>query len=167
MAVLYSEDSTETSSNYNWNAATDNDAGTFVPTASGTPTELVIRLAGIAGTPTGDFYIRNQNTVSGATTYATASNVTLASGSNTIALTGGTTISSGTTYYLWFARETASTVYPQFQYQSTGANLTQYRSTAADSDPTTVWFTGNISFDINGTLSTVKSKGSITLLGVG
>lgn len=148
--TIYSATSIETNSNYNWNEATDNYAATFTPSTSGTPTKLWIHVLGIAGTPVGNFYIRNQNTVSGATTYATATGITLSAGQNVIYLTGGTALTASTTYYLWFARTTASTVYPQFQYKSTGASLTQYRATAINADPTTSWFTGDINFNLTG-----------------
>lgn len=153
MATLYSHTSTETSGNCNWNVATDNYASPFVATGSGIPDQLVLRISSVTGTPTCNIFIRNQNTVSGATTYASASGVTLTSGTNTISLTGVASITATNTYYVWIARTSDTSNFPAPYFKTTGAAYTQYRAAAADSDPTTSWFTGDISMDVNGTLS--------------
>lgn len=135
-------------SNWNNNAATDNYAGQFTATATGVPNQLVIVAHTITGTPTGDFFIRNQNTASGATTYASATGVTLSSGTNTISLTGGTTMTSGNTYYLWFGRTSNASNFPSFDGDYTTGNY--YKSTAANADPSAFWQNLSIKMTING-----------------
>lgn len=150
MATLYSFTSTADFSNFNWNTNTDNYAWTFQPSTAGYPNSLVLRLQGVTGTPQGIFYIRNQNTASGATTYATSGTVTLSAGSNTISFTNSGKINTGTTYYVWFARTSDSSNYPAIYLKSIAPTYTIYRSTAANADPTTSWKAGDISMDITG-----------------
>lgn len=129
-------------SNWNWNAANDNYAEPFQPTATGIPTSVDIDVASIVGTVTCEMYIRNQDTASGATTYASATGINLTAGVNTIPFAGGgSSITSGNTYYFWFVRTSSDTNYPRFNGDYSGGAHSYRRSTASNSDPTTVWTT--------------------------
>ena len=144
MATLYSyATSSGAASNWNNNAPTDNFAYQFAATATGVPGSMVINVRGTfgAGACVFDFYIRDQRTISGATTYATATAITLVPGGNNVTFSGGSSITSGNTYYLWQARTSASTDYPQFDGNFGGGPNTLYKSTASNADPNTSWLT--------------------------
>lgn len=151
MATLYSFTSTGTNANFNdANFSPQNFCWTFSPSTSGTPNQLVLRVNTVTGTPTGDFYIRNQNTASGATTYGSATGVTLTAGTNTITLTGGAQITAGGTYYCWFSRTSNSSNFPNIYANNSSPAYNIYRAVGT-SDPNSLWFAGDISFDVNGT----------------
>lgn len=158
MANLYSYTSTNNNTWLNWNAANDNYAWSFTPTATWTPTNIILRLQSIVGTPTGNFYIKADKTAA-STTYGTATWVTLSAWSNTIPLTWGTSITSWTTYWVFFERTSAVTSYPRLYNEYTSPPTEQFwRSTAANIDPDTRYdsWSKNIgmSMDITGTTTT-------------
>lgn len=151
MATLYAQTTQNSFSNFNWNSNNDNYAWSFVPTATGVPTQLVISLQGVTGTPTGEFYIKSDKTFA-STTYGSVTGVTLTSGVNTLTLSSGAQINSGTTYWVYFRRTSNSSNYPAIQFDTGKTNYPIYRSTAINIDPATLWQTFDIKMSINGTL---------------
>lgn len=151
MATLYTQTSSNTSGNFNWNAANDNYAWSFVAATTWIPNQLVLNVASITGTPVGNFYIKADKTAASAT-YGSASWVTLASGDNTITLTGGATITAWGTYWVYFERTTNTSNVPSISYDSWKTNYPVYRSASSNIDPATSWFTNDIRMSINGTL---------------
>jgi len=157
MAVLYAQTTQNNFSNFNDNDATDNYAWQFVPTASGTPTNMVLSLQGVSGSPVCNFYIRANRTAA-STTYATATSVSLTSGNNTITWSGASQINSGTTYWIYMAVTTNLAVgYPQIQYDTAKNNYQIYRSSASNIDPDTFWQTNDVKMTINGTLASTAN----------
>ena len=159
MATLYAQTTSNDYSNWNDNNSTDDRyAWQFAPTTSGTPTEIVLDLNGISGSPTGNIYISADKTLA-ATDYGSATGVAFTSGVNTIALTGGAQINSGTTYWVFFVRTTTpATGYPKFKYDTAKTNYQSWRSTAGGIDPNNLWFTSDIKMTINGDLVTESSR---------
>lgn len=148
MATLYSQTSSNTNSNFNWNWANDAYAWSFVPSATGIPTQIILNVASITGTPTGNFYIKASNLIASAT-YWTAIGVTLSAWDNTITLTGWSSITSWGTYWVYFDRTSSSANVPAISYSTALTNYPVYRSLAANNDPTTLWFTNDIRMQIN------------------
>jgi len=154
MATLYAQTTQNTFSNFNWNGANDNYAWSFKPSVTGIPTSITINLAGISGTPTGNLYIKADKTAA-STTYGTASSVTFTgSGDNIFTITGGSQITANTEYYVYFQRTSGSSAYPQIRYNTSLTNYVTYRSTSSNVDPSTVWFSYDITMTISGTTAT-------------
>lgn len=157
MATLYSQSTQNTFSNFNdGTVANANYAWQFTPTASGTPTQVTLYAQGIVGTPTGNVYIKADKTIA-STTYATATGVTFVTGSNVFTFTGATSITSGVTYWIYFQRTSASTVYPQLQYDTAKTNFQTWKPSASNIDPNTLWFTFDVKMLVEGTATSIKT----------
>jgi hypothetical protein len=164
MATLYTQTTQSTSSNFNdGTVANARYAWQFVPTTTGTPTNIKLYCQGIVGTATGEIYIKADKTLA-STTYGSATALTFATGENSIALSSGAQITASTTYWVFFVRTTASTAYPQFQYDTAKTTYHAWRPSASNIDPDTDWFTFDIKMTIDGTA--VSASNNLTLLGV-
>lgn len=145
---LYAQTTSNTSSNFNWNANNDNYAWSFVASASWVPNQLTLEVSSITGTPVCDFYIKSDKTLS-STTYASATGITLTSWSNNITLTWWTNIGAGVTYWIYMARTTNTSNVPAIAYDTGKTNYPVYRSTSSWVDPSTLWFTNDIRMTIS------------------
>lgn len=154
MATLYSQTSSTTFSNYNWNSANDNYAFNFTPIVTWTPNELVLDLNGISWTPVCDFHIKAAATIASPSLWG-ATWVTMTSWVNTITLTWWSSISSWTEYWVFMSRTSWSSDYPQIKQNWSSPTKSLYRATAINSDPSTLWQTTDVKMTINGTLSSV------------
>lgn len=162
MITLFSTtaDATKTFSNFNWNAAPDNYAFSFVPTASGVPTQFVISNNGASGTLS--FTIRANKTAA-STSYGTTGSVSLAAGSNTFSISGGAQINSGTTYWVYF---TVTGGTPTINYNNPGTpKNAMWRSSASNIDPDTLWFSADIITTISG--NPPATSNNLLLMNVG
>ena len=165
MTTLYSYTSTNNNTGLNWNSTPDNYAWSFTPTVTGTPNQLVLRIASIVGTPVGDFYIKADKTAA-STTHASATGVTISAGTNTISLSGGVQIDSGTRYWVYFARTSSINDYPRPYNEYASPPTEQFwRSSSAGIDPNTRYDSGvkniGMSMDINGTTGASSSIKSV------
>lgn len=135
--TLYTYTSTNNNTWLNWNNANDNYAWSFTPTASWTPTSLVLRMHSIVWTPTGNFYIKANKTAA-STTYWTATWITLTSWTNTIRLTWWSALTSWTQYWVYFQRTSNSSNYPRIYNEYTSPPAQQFwRSSTSNIDPDT------------------------------
>lgn len=153
--TMYTYTSTNNNTGLNWNAANDNYAWSFTPTASWTPTSLVLRMQSIVWTPTGNIYIKGDKTAA-STTYGSATGVTFTSWANTIAITGWSAMTSGVTYWIYFQRTSDTSNYFRIYNEYTSPPAQQlWRSSASNIDPDTrydsvsknIW----VSMDLTGT----------------
>lgn len=151
---IYSQTTSNTSGNFNWNANTDNYAWSFVPTVTWLPNQLTLEVSSITGTPICDFYIKSDKTFT-STTYASATWVTLSAGSNVISMTWLLTITVGITYWIYMSRTTNTSNVPSIAYDTGKTNYPVYRSTSSWVDPTTLWFTNDIRMTVSWTASFV------------
>lgn len=148
MATLYAQTTTNNFSNFNdGTVANANYAWSFVATATGIPAQITLYTNGIVGTPTGEIYIKDGKTFA-SNTFGSKTGITFTSGANVIALTGGSTITSGNTYWVYFRRTTASTIYPQFQYDTTKNNYHIWRPSASNIDPDVDWQNNDVKMSI-------------------
>lgn len=149
MATLYAQTTQNNYSNFNdGTVANRNYAFEFVPSATGTPTQITLDLQGVSGTPTGEVYIKADKTFA-STSYGQATGLTWTSGTNTITLTSGAQINSGTKYWVYLRFTSNSSNYAQIRYDTGKTNYKMYRPSASNIDPDTLWFT----FDIKTTIS--------------
>jgi hypothetical protein len=167
MATLYSYTSTNNNTGWNWNGANDNGALSFTPTATGTPTQVVLRIATITGSPVIDLYIQGDKTI-GSANYGSATGVSITAGTNTISISGGAQITSGTRYWIYIKRTSSISNYFNFYNEYTSPPTEQYwKSTASNIDPDSRYDSGvkNIgaSMDVNGTLAGASANPAFLL----
>lgn len=105
--TLYEQQAKNTYSNFNWNSSPDAYAWQWTPTASGTPTQIILPCHSVVGTATGDISIRSDRT-STSTSFGSATAITFVAGDNVIDLSGAAPVAAGSTYWVYFKRTSAS-----------------------------------------------------------
>jgi hypothetical protein len=155
LTTLYSQTKEDTHSNFNWNSGNDIYGWPWVPPVTGIPNKITLKVRSVTGTPTGNVCLAE---LSGTTPIilGCSSDVTFVSGDNAIAISTTATVTAGKMYFVKFTRTSDASNYPSFTYKYPG-QLPVYRATAANSQPMTLWFTGDIAMIIEGTVPQVAA----------
>jgi len=167
--TCYSYTSTGNNTGWNWNAPNDNGAFSFTPTTSCVPTQILLRVQSISGSPVGDVSIRADK-ASTSTGYGSASSVSFNAGTTTINLSGGSTINSGTRYWVYISRTSAVTDFFRFYNEYASPPSEQYwYSTASNIEPNTRYDSSvkniGVSIDVIGTVPAANTFDALSLAG--
>jgi len=160
LTTLYSQTQEDTHSNFNWNGASDIYGWPWIPSVTGTPKEITLKARSVTGKPTGNVCLAE---LSGTTPIilGCSTDVAFVGGDNVIALDVPATVTAGKMYFVKFTRTSDANNYPIFTYKYPG-QMPLYRATAANSQPMTMWFTGDMAMIVKGTVQAASAPAPTT-----
>ena len=133
--------------NLNWNSPDDSFAFSFIPNATGIPTNITIDFNPVVGgIPTGRAgLLADYGGVPISSTLGNSSNQNLVggggtSGYNVFILENVSTLTANTTYWVYFTRASAVSVYPTLPVNTGGGSYQMYRSNAPNNFPPATFY---------------------------